>query len=251
MPQEKVAILCRLAAPELLMLSNGLPPPLPMLPDFIDCASAGDMLVLLAGVVCVLVAFDVVGGDVVLTNDGGDCVVDNVALFVVDVTVEVFAVELESVTSPVVIGFVDDRTIVLLLIEVVDADSGTMEILVASPPRPVVVVTTATLHSICIPFPSLNNPMMLVSSTSAVWQLLLIRALICTSPARHAFEHTEFAKSATVQPGIVWSYTTLHCAGRLSVLGTKSERATAEVRVVSDSSARAVSEGLRDVRMVL
>jgi hypothetical protein len=51
-PHANCAMLCKLAAPELLMLSKGLPPPLRVLPDFMDCASAGDVLVLLADVDC-------------------------------------------------------------------------------------------------------------------------------------------------------------------------------------------------------
>lgn len=193
---------CKLTAPELLMLSKGLPPPLLVLPDFIDCASAGDVLVLLAAVDFACDAVDVVGGGVLMIDDIEDVcwVVESVVLFFVEAedVAEVVDV-LESVTEAVVTGFVDERIIVLVPIDFdVDIDIKGMVLT----PRPVVVVTTATLHSTCIALPSLNNPMMLVSSTSADWQLLATKALTCTSPARHAFEHTEFWKSATVQPGI-------------------------------------------------
>lgn len=173
------AIRSRLAAPELLILSNGLPPPLSVLPDFCDSACAGDRLVLLAAVVVVFVVFEVLGGGVLLLVDViDDCELDNVELCDRDGTVlEDFEVVLESVTSPVVTGFVDDKIIVLDPIAVGDAGIGTM-VMLGLLPSPVVVVTTATLHSSCIALPILNSPMILVSSTSAVAHALATSALI-------------------------------------------------------------------------
>jgi hypothetical protein len=193
-------MLCKLGAPELLMLSNGLPPPLLVLPDFIDCASAGDVLVLLADVdfACAADADEVWGGGVLVTDDEGAdvcCVVESVVLCFIDA-------EDVAVLELVEAGFVEDKAIVLIPIDI-DDGIGIKGMVVAAPRPPVVVVTTATLQSICIALPSLNNPMMLVSSTSADWQLLATKALTCTNPARHAFEQTEFWKSARVQPGIV------------------------------------------------
>lgn len=99
-----------------------------------------------------------------LDEDDDVCrVVDSVVLCFIEADVADFVV-LESVISPVVTGFVEDRTMVLVPIDL-DVGIDIRGMLLA--PRPVVVVTTATLHSTCIALPSLNNPMMLVSSTSA------------------------------------------------------------------------------------
>jgi hypothetical protein len=157
---------CKLAAPELFMLSKGLPPPLFVLPDFIDCASAGDVLVLLADVDFACDAADVVGGGVLLIDDDDFCcVVESVMLCLLDAedVAEVIDVP-ESVAEAVATGFVDEIAIVLVPI---DFDVGIDIKGMVLAPSPVVVVTTATLHSTCIALPSLNNPMMLVSSTSA------------------------------------------------------------------------------------
>jgi hypothetical protein len=156
------------------MLSKGLPPPLLVLPDLIDCASAGEVLVLLADVDFACEEFDVVGGVPMDVVDEDCCVVDNVVLCFIDADVADAEV-LESVINPVVTGFVEERTIVLVPIDL-EVGIGIRGMLLV--PRPVVVVTTATLHSSCIALPSLNNPMMLVSSTSADWQLLATSALI-------------------------------------------------------------------------
>lgn len=77
-----------------------------------------------------------------------------------------------------VVNFVVDVSRAVLMLNV-DCDVGIgIRGMVVLAPKPVVVVTTATLHSTCIALPSLNSPIMLVSSTSAAWQLLATSALV-------------------------------------------------------------------------
>lgn len=206
-----------LAAPELLILSKGLPPPLWVLPDLIDSSSAGDVLVLLAEVDFACdVAAEGGGGVVVMIEDvegvEAGCVVDNVVLCFAEgegvaelVVLVLAALAVLGVAALVVVAVVVESGVVL--VRNVDCNVGIgigiMDMVVlAVAGNPVVVVTTATLHSNWIALPSLNSPTMLVSNTSAAWQLLATSALTCTSPARQAFEHTAFWKSSKVHPGI-------------------------------------------------
>lgn len=77
-----------------------------------------------------------------------------------------------------VVAFVVDVSRAVLMLNV-DCDVGIgIRGMVGLAPKPVVVVTTATLHSTCIALPSLNSPIMLVSSTSAALQLLATNALV-------------------------------------------------------------------------
>jgi hypothetical protein len=114
-----------LVAPELLMLSNGLPPPLPTLPERCDSASAGETLVLLVElatvfedvsttipVVVLLVGtgiFDVVGG--------GDATLD--CLEVRSVVLLGIIGILESVSIPDVTVGNEESIMVLLPMEAV------------------------------------------------------------------------------------------------------------------------------------
>jgi hypothetical protein len=220
-----------LIAPELLMLSNGLPPPLPTLPERCDSASAGVRLVLLAELVTVFddvsTTIAVLDAEVFDVVGGGTATVD---FFEVTIVVLVGNdATLESVSIPLVAVGNDESIIVLdpikavLLIEIV---TGTLALGFASP---VVVVTTATLHSNCIAWPILKRPIMLVSSTSASAHAVPTSAFICTKPAKQLFEQVcaEFVKSFTVQPGIVVRYAALQRGGRSYCRGVKSERDTA------------------------
>jgi hypothetical protein len=90
---------------------------------------------------------------------------------------------LVSVTKPLEIGGIDDNIMVLCPIDavlVIDIDTVVRPPPPTPPPAPspVVVVTTATLHSSCMALPSLNNPTMLVSSTSASAHAVLTSAFI-------------------------------------------------------------------------
>jgi hypothetical protein len=184
---------------ELLMLSNGLPPPLPTFPERCDCSSAGVRLVLLVSLATV---FDDVSATITVVDaedfdafDVVDCEV--VAVDFVDTRSVLLGLvgALESVSIPVVAVGNDERTIVLCPIDAVLL----MDIVIGPAPgiSPVVVVTTATLHSNCIALPIWNRPIMLVSSTSAVAQAVVTSAFICTKPDKHIFEHVccEFVKS--------------------------------------------------------
>lgn len=133
------------------MLSNGLPPPLLVLPDLIDSASAGDVLVLLAGDDSAGDVTAVVGGGGVLTIEdvggvGAGCVVvDDVVLCFVEGAgvAELVAVKLVAL---VVVAFVVESSVVCVLD--IDCDVGIdIRGMVVLSPKPVVVVTTATLHS--------------------------------------------------------------------------------------------------------
>lgn len=134
---------------------------------------------------------------------------------------------LVSVMSPLVTGVIDVRIMVLVPMAVVGAAV-----------TPVVVVTTATLHSSWMAFPSRNSPTILVSATSSSEQSPFTNALIWTRPFKHLFEHicAVFVKSLTLQPGIVVVYATWHLAGRLVSFGVKSERATASLSAAQDST---------------
>jgi hypothetical protein len=137
-------VLRKLVVPELLMLSNGLPPPLPTLPERWDWASAGDMLVLL---VVPATLFDevstIIAADV---DDFGVVAGGGAALVFIDVrTVELGVMgTLESVSIPVVAVGNEESIIVLFPMEAVLL----MDIVIGTPGvSPVVVVTTATLQS--------------------------------------------------------------------------------------------------------
>ena len=77
----------------------------------------------------------------------------------------------------------------------------------AGPPpgAPGVVVTTATLHNNWIAWPSLNSPIILVSTTSSSAHAIGTALFTCTRPARHEVVHTcaELVKSSKEQPGIL------------------------------------------------
>lgn len=187
-----------LVALELLILSNGLPPPLPTFPpSFCVWAPPCAVLVLLVTVdvstrmpFVDVGVFEVVSGVVLCRTDVRSVLVGFPGTFV-------------SVRTPLVTGVAEERTIVLCPIDaVIDTVVGLPP---TPPPSPVVVVTTSTLHSSWIALPNLNRPIMLVSSTSAVAQAVLTSAFIWTSPAKHPLEHVccELLKSDTVQPGIV------------------------------------------------
>jgi hypothetical protein len=184
---------------ELLILSNGLPPPLPTFPERCDCSSAGVRLVLLVALATV---FDDVSTTIPVDDGNVFDVIDVMGIEVVAVDlVDTRSVllglpsALESVSIPVVTVGNDERTIVLCPID------GVLLIDIVTGPAPgvspVVVVTTTTLHSNCIAFPIWNRPIMLVSSTSAVAQAIVTSALICTKPPKHILEHVcaEFVKS--------------------------------------------------------
>ena len=134
-------------------------------------------------------------------------------------------------------GTIEDNTIVLSPSDGV----GDLELVFAGM-RPVVVVTTATLHSNCIASPNLNNPIRLVSSTSAFAQAFTTSAFICTRPLRHEVEQTcpLFVKSDTVHPFICVVYTFSQSAGKPDRLGLKSERETAWHSAANGNKARAV-----------
>jgi len=145
MPPKKWLNARKPAAPELLVLSKGLPPPLLSPPDFCDCACPGEPLVLVLMLAVVLVPF--VAAEVstrMPLDEAGVCEVTIVVftLEVPNLVVDGFIGTLVSVNRPVVTGTVDDRTMVLCPIDSVGP-------IVAGPPSacPVVVVTTATLHS--------------------------------------------------------------------------------------------------------
>jgi hypothetical protein len=158
-PVSRVPKECKLVALELSMLSKGLPPPLPTFPDSCDCAPAGELLVLLVAVdavlddVSILMLFEV-ADDSCDDRDVGaefDCVVvGSVLLGLVFMLV--------SVNNPLVTGVSEDRTMVLCPM-VWDGVPVIDIVTVSRPPpapavRPVVVVTTATLHSNWIALPS-------------------------------------------------------------------------------------------------
>lgn len=184
------------------MLSKGLPPPLLVLPDLIDSASAGDVLVLLADVDSACdVAVALGGGGALTIGDvrgvDSDCIVDSVVLCFVG-----GAGVVRLVASLEVDALVGSSVVFVVKIDC-DVGIGNRGIVVLTP-KPVVVVTTATLHSTCIALPSLKSPTMLVSATSAAWQLLATSALTWTNPSKQALEHTDFWKSSKVHPAISW-----------------------------------------------
>jgi hypothetical protein len=203
-----------LMASELSMLSNGLPPPLPTLPDRCDSAAAGLKVVDDGGdFVDVLDGFfDEEGGATGVfpimpseAEGNGRCNdVDDEEKMDVSGTDACKAL-LVVATIALVVGEVMTMVIVL------EKDCGLFVGInppVPVPVTPVVVVTTATLHNNCIACPSKNNPMILVSSTSSIEHFWFTSALICTSPFKHEFEQVcaAFVKSFTLQPGIFVVY---------------------------------------------
>jgi hypothetical protein len=69
---------------------------------------------------------------------------------------------------------------------------------------PGVVVTTATLHNVCIARPNLNSPMMLSSGTSSCAHCVAIRPFTLTRPVRQDEEHVGSlsVKSLKLHPGM-------------------------------------------------
>ena len=182
---------------ELPVISNGLPPPLCVFPDFCDADAAEDEEVVLEAEVLDLDGDSVEGLETegeetpelkVMEMGGGE---------MTDVMDGAESTDVSVRRLPVVASAEETFIVLWPMDSVAGAGAGAAEVC------PAVVVTTVTSHRIWIPRPALKTPITELSETTSFSQLAWTALVICTSPWRQLLEHlVPLMKSTAVQPGI-------------------------------------------------
>ena len=155
-----------------------------MFPDFCDVECVEDEDVVLEDEV-----LDLDGDSVEGLEVGGEEATELKVMEITDVMDEVESTDVSVRRLPVVAA-AEESFIVLWPMDSLEGP-------------PVVVVTTPTPHSACMPRPAWKRAITVFSGMSSFWQLAWTAVVICTSPWRQLLEHCEpLMKSLTVQPGI-------------------------------------------------